>query len=237
MENNNNLRFLLLLFYYDREQIVKGTLESIKASHYKNFEVAFIDDTESPLGGSRVVDGLIDIKYYHTKDTQAAKEARGGSNFGAVANSIMLDSDCDVVIPICDDDGITPWYLGQLNKFYTNHPEIYSSYCDVIVHDPSTEKWSDVLDRDSSEWFLNTNHHPHCGGNSKDSSQMSFRMSCVKEGGVRWKHPLTACLDFHMWNELYIHHGPAVFNGIVGAIKGVWPKQLGARGDTYGNTE
>lgn len=239
---DESLKFLILLFYYERPEIVKGALESIAASHYKNYEVAFIDDSEDYKPGKAVYrqflykEGSSNL-YCHTEDTQEAKLARGGSLFGAAANAIMLASDADVVIPLCDDDRLTPWYLGQLNKFYTDHPEIMYSYCDVIIHDPSVEDWKDTLSRSNPEHFLNINHNPHPGGNSKDSSQMSFRMGCIKEGGARWLAPLTACLDFHMWNSLCNLYGVAHFNGTIGQVKAYWAKQLGGRGNTYGNTE
>lgn len=239
---NEQLKFLILLFYYERPEIVKDALESIAASHYKNYEVAFIDDSEDCKPGEGVYrqflykEGSSNL-YCHTEDTQEAKLARGGSMFGAAANAIMLASAADVVIPLCDDDRLTPWYLGQLNKFYTNNPEVMYSYCDVITFDPSKEDWKDKLTEPASPHFLNANHNPHPGGNSKDSSQMSFRMTCIKEGGARWVAPLTACLDFHMWNSLNSLYGPAVWNGVVGQVKAYWAKQLGGRGTTYTNAE
>lgn len=235
----SNLKFAVLYFYYERPKLARRTIASIAASEYKNYEVLFIDDSEDPTEGQKIVAeaGLESYKYYHTKDTLAAKEARGASMFGAIANQAILESDSDVVVVQCDDDSLPPWALQGFNAFYSRHPEVMYSYCDVIIYDPSVEDWADVLNRRNPEHFLNVNHHPHCGGNSKDSSQQSFRASCFKEGGARWKSPLSACLDYHLWIELYQLYGPAVFNGVVGAGKAFWKNQLGSRGNTYGATE
>ena len=39
-----SLKILILLFYYDRPEMVKNALKSIENSSYKNFTIAFIDD-------------------------------------------------------------------------------------------------------------------------------------------------------------------------------------------------
>ena len=38
------LKFLILLFYYNRPKMVLNALNSINKLSYKNFEIAFIDD-------------------------------------------------------------------------------------------------------------------------------------------------------------------------------------------------
>lgn len=240
------LRFQVLLFYFERPRLALGALESIRAQTYGNYEVAFIDDSEDPEIGNQLLlnfcyingdrDNPKPYTYIHTNDTLSQKESRGGSIFGYFANEASLKSEADVVIPLCDDDRLTPWYLEELNQFYLNNPAINNSYCDVIIHNPLAEDWKDVLDRRSPDHFLNTNHNPHCGANSKDSSQMSYRMSCVRDG-VRWPYPCTAALDFQVWLQLYGKYGDSWFNGITGQIKGWGGHQLGGRGNTYGKTE
>lgn len=228
------------MFYYERPTIALAAMKSIQKQTYRNFELIFIDDSQDPTDGKAMFDdhNMIPSKtYVHTQDTLAEKKVRGESRFGHYANEALLAADSDFVVVLCDDDCLTPWYLEELNAFYKANPEVMYSYCDVITFDPSERNWQDVLDQPASDHFLNHNHNPHCGGNSKDSSQMSFRMSCIKEGGARWMAPLTACLDFHMWNSLYNLYGNAVFNSITGQCKAYWSKQLGGRGCTYGNTE
>jgi len=234
---DKDLKFLILFFYYERGSTAVASLKSVSAQTYDNYHLAFIDDSEDPSRGRFLFcEFASNASYHHTKDTLEAKIARGGSMFGAKANEIMLASYADVVVTLCDDDCLTPWYLEELNKFYKANPSIMSSFCDVITYDPSVDNWEDKLKEPASDHFLNHNKNPHCGGNSKDSSQQSFRMQCVKDG-VRWASPLTACLDYHMWNSLYAHHGNAHYNGIIGQVKAYWSKQLGSRGDTYGNTQ
>lgn len=230
-----DLKAAILLFYYERPGLVCSFLKSVQKQTYKNYELIFIDDSEDFQDGFNAFNNhnIENKTYIHTGDTLEAKQARGGSMFGHHANLALLESDADFVVVGCDDDALTPWYLEELNEYYKANLEVMYSYCDVITFDPSQRNWQDVLDQPASDHFLNHNHNDHNGGNSKDSSQMSFRLSCFKEGNARWVAPLTACLDFHMWNSLNFLYGPAVWNSITGQCKAYWSQQLGGRSETY----
>lgn len=239
-----DLKILVILFYYDRPNLVKIFLQSLKEQTYKNWELVFIDDSEQPLPGFKsltdifgTLESLKKIKYITTQDTQTQKEERGGSLIGKFANEAMLESKADIAIIGCDDDALLPTYFEKLNAFYKSRPFTSYSYCDAVVFNPLVDNWRDKLGEPASEHFINTNHNPHCMGNSKDSSQGSWRLDIIRTKYVRFPHPLTACLDYHMWMALYQVCGMGVFNGITGVLKAYWPKQLGGRGNTYGNTE
>lgn len=227
-----DLKFLILIPYFNRPVTVVNALESIAAQTYEreNITASFIDDSE--VHGFWTSDcRLNNVHYIHTEDTQEAKLARGGSMFGEFMNQEMLKSGADICFMVNDDDAIQPDYCEKLNKFYLDNPEVTYSYCDVVTYDPSVESWSTKVGLPPSDWFLNTHTHPHHMGNSKDSSQGSWRLSCIKEGTCRFPAPLTHALDYHFWCSLYSVYGPAQYNGINGAIKGIWSKQLGNRAE------
>ena len=234
-------KFLILLFYYNRPRLVREALFSIRESGYKNWELAIVDDgSEIPVADILLEtfnnEEIAKTKIYSTNQTKEQKIAQGGSIFGKYANDAMLESDADLCFMVCDDDCITPWYMDLLNDFYSSAPEVMYSYCDVITMDPTIDSWREKLKEPASDHFLNHNHNPHCMGNSKDSSQGSWRMKCIKEGGVRFPAPLTAALDYYVWLQLNQVYGPGVFNGIVGQVKSYWASQLGNT-SSYDNPE
>jgi glycosyltransferase involved in cell wall biosynthesis len=225
-----NLKFLIIQFFFNRPVLIHNALKSIAAQTYTNFEVAFIDDSEgSPE--SRHMEYLFDrenLTYIHTNDTKEAKLARGGAIFGKFANEAMANSDADVCIMVCCDDFLHKDYLLNLNKFFTRHPEINYCYSDVMIYDPLTEKYEDVCEREvDRSYFLNSNIHPHCLGNSKDSSQVAWRRKCYTEGGCAFPWPLTHALDYHLYMQLYQKYGVGYYSGFVGQGKGVHSNQLG----------
>lgn len=237
-----DLKFLILLLYYDRPELVKASLESIANQTYKNYEVLFLDDSEDFEPGFKVYTEALetlagDFNYQHTGDTTEAKNARGGSLIGKFCNEEMLKSQADIAFWVCDDDQIKPNYLADLNEYYKANPEIMYSYADVTVNDPSVEDWRAKLAAPPNDHFLNHNHNGHNLGNSKDSSQVSWRLQCIKEGRIRMKSPLTAVLDYWLWLDLFNKYGNGVYNGINGVIKSYWKSQLGSRGNTYGAAE
>lgn len=228
-------KFLILLFYYNRPKLAQAALESTLMQEYDNYEVVFIDDSEDPKPGNAlyyetVGDGTDHIWYVHTADTKEQKIARGGSMFGEFANQAMLQSNADVALMLCDDDKLTPWYLKQLDLFYRAHPQVLYSYCDVITHDALVDDWKEKLKEPASDHFLNANHNPHCMMNSKDSSQGSWRLQCIKEGGIRFRAPWTVALDAYLYQDLYARYGNGVYNGITGQVKSYSECQLGRHG-------
>ena len=234
-------KFLILLFYYNRPRLVREALASIRESTYKNWELAVIDDgsdvpIEDILINCLSNEELLNTKVYSTGQTKEEKIAQGGSIFGKYANNAMLESNADICFMVCDDDCITPWYMEQLNSFYIQNPSIMYSYCDVITMNPIEDFWRDKLVEPASPHFLNANHNPHSMGNSKDSSQGSWRMECVRGGGLRFPFPRTVALDYVLWEDLNRVYGPGHFNGTIGAVKSYWSHQLGNTG-SYDNPE
>ena len=88
------MKILILLFYYDRPEMVKNALKSIENSSYKNFTIAFIDDG-SPNPGKPVVEEILSsenlkkVVFYNTNQSSEDKNKQGGSIFGKYANIAM----------------------------------------------------------------------------------------------------------------------------------------------------
>lgn len=228
-----DLTFLILLFHFNRPGIVLNALKSLRDQTYRNFEFVMIDDSEEPLGivPFKLLETGAEGMYVHTQDTKQAKLDRGGSIFGKFANEATAESDADVCIMLCCDDFLEKDYLLNLNYFFNDNPEINYCYSDVVVYDPLTEKYEEVLSREVDNAFhLNSNKNPHCLGNSKDSSQVAWRTHCSTEGGCLFPWPLTSALDFHLYMQLYSKYGVGYYSGFTGQFKGWHDHQLGKTG-------
>ena len=117
------LKFLILLFYYNRPKMVLNALTSINKLSYKNIEIAFIDDGSDhpgePVAREHLKPSILKkVKFYNTNDTIKQKIDRGGSEFGKLANEAVKNSDADIVLMLCDDDALFSDYLDYLNRFY-----------------------------------------------------------------------------------------------------------------------
>ena len=96
-------KFLILLFYYDRPDIVKHALNSLNELEYENFEIAFIDDG-SKHSGKLVAEEILHpailnrVTFYNTNDSIEKKIEQGGSVFGKLANDAILNSDAQYAL-------------------------------------------------------------------------------------------------------------------------------------------
>lgn len=243
-----DLKILILLFYYARPKLVQNLLNSILDSTYKNCEVAFIDDTENSWEGYKVYRTFVpefmkaDIKfgYVHTKDTDEAKGTRGGSNFGKFANQVMLESDADLAIMGCDDDGVYPTYLEHINKYYQENPEVMYSYGHIILFNPWEEDFNEVKTRTEASAYLNWQHdiHPFC---QLDSSQVSWNLKECNKAGITFPFPKTNNLDADIYAKMAEAWGLCKFNQGISQYKG-WSLdtkvgQLGKRSCPYEGAE
>jgi glycosyltransferase involved in cell wall biosynthesis len=118
-------KILILLFYYNRPNLVKIALNSIKIHNYNNWEIAFIDDGSEepgePIVREILSEHLDKIKFYNTNDSIDIKMLRSkehGSIFGKYAQQAVEESDADIVMMLCDDDALYPEYFNNLNKYF-----------------------------------------------------------------------------------------------------------------------
>jgi glycosyltransferase involved in cell wall biosynthesis len=228
------MKILIVLFYYDRPNMVRFALDSIEAQQYDDLEVAFIDDG-SVIPGKPLVKqySFADkVRFYNTHDSKDKKIAQGGSRIGLMANRAMERSTSDICLMLCDDDALVEGYLAGLSEYYESHEFIAYSYGHVIPYKPRhNTKYGQI--QSSGESVLNKNIlpiDPYC---MVDASQVSWRTRASYEAGVRFPHPQTSALDATLYKGLHSVFGPCVFNGLSAQYKGLDDDQLGSRGDMY----
>ncbi len=224
------MKILILCCYYDRPNMVRFALNSIKNQSYDNWELIFVDDS-SKFPGKPIVeeilgDYLSKVKFYHTNDPEK-KEGNGESIFGKYWNIASLNSDSDISIMLCDDDALTPNYLQELSKWYENNPNQNYSYCHLSTFNPYEVR---SLDEIKINLNYGLNHkvpiNPYC---MLDASQVSWRTDAVRMNNVRFPFPQTSSLDADFYKQLFEIYGECYFNGIVGQYKGIHCDQLGLR--------
>lgn len=225
------LKILIILVYFERYNIVKNALSSIKELNYDNWELAFIDDGSVDYPGEPIVrdilkDYLSKIRFYNTHDTVEDKYRNGGSRHGLFMTQATLDSDADISFTLCDDDAVTPEYLNGIHAYFTKNPDKKWGYSHMIVFDP--------VNQDYHAAQINAtgyNHHtgpinPPC---VLDSSQVVYKSECIKE--VQWNYPQTGGLDAGFFEKMYNKYGPCEFMGCVGQYKGMFSDQMSKRSD------
>ena len=235
----NDLKILILLFYYNRPEMVKtNALKSIENSTYKNYEIAFINDSGETTSDHLLVD-LKDkskVKQYNIGISDEDKKIKGGSIFGSFANLAIQESDAEIVIMLCDDDALLPDYLENLNKFYQSNSFAWS-YSKVKYYNPKIEDYTKAEDdyankvglSGSFTVNLNQNDQPINPVCQCDASQVSFRAFYLKDRNVWFPFPQTRDLDASIYRSMYSAVGPCYPNGFYGQCKGVFTDQLGNR--------
>lgn len=233
-------KILILLFYYDRPELVKNALHSIVHTGYDNFEVAFTNDSAgtngfdlvTPIVGSTISKKF---KYYDIGQTAEEKLQQGGSIFGKYANQAIQESDADIVFMLCDDDAILPDYLANLNTYYSTYRDVLWAYSKVKYYNPATETYLQAVDdlqrvqRYGSVVDLNIHTAPINPDCACDASQVSFRRKCFAEKDIWFPYPQTRNLDSAIYNSVHQAWGPCYPTNFYGQCKGVFPDQLGAR--------
>lgn len=223
-------KFLIILLYYDRPNMVKNALNSIKHLDYDNWELAFIDDGSKvcgePVVRSMLPEYLDRIKFFRLNDTIEDKE-KNEARYGSCMNQAIDESDADIVVVVCDDDALVSNYLTNLNNFFNNFPEELWAYCHVIEYNPETETAGPHLPIKISA--LNHNRIPVMPACILDSSQVVFKRQLFIDGTVRWPSPRSSCLDAVVFEKIQHIKGPCPWAGCYGQYKGIYPDQHGKR--------
>lgn len=219
-------KFLILLFYYNRPNLVKVALDSIKKHNYDNWEIAFIDDG-SEVPGEPIVREILSehidrVRFYNTNDSIEDKLTRNkeqGSIFGKYAQQGIVDSDADYVIMLCDDDALYPEYMNNLNKYFYEHPDEKYVYSHIHTYDPVLTKIED--NPPYEHHHLNKTHelNPHF---NIDMSQVSWRRQSFIDANIRFPYPMTVNLDAVIYNQMFNAFGACKFSGFIGEYKGLF---------------
>lgn len=230
------LKFELVIPYYKRPTIVLNALNSIKNSTYKNWNLTLIDDSGDDAFRETFYNFGLDkskISYNPILMSDEEKLKIGGSIFGKYINDVILNSDSDIFILICDDDALTYDYMEKLNIFYTNNPNEHWSYCHLKFYNPEIEPYTNsknycenislnMVDLNANTTIINPYFR-------LDSSQVSFKINSLLYKNITYPHPYTANLDAVIFNNFYQVWGGCSFNGIVGQHKGWFENQLSFR--------
>jgi hypothetical protein len=210
--------------------MVYNALRSLQTQTYKSFELAFVDDSgpECPGGLAIFTDaapaGGYAANYYCPYDSEQQKIEQGGSRFGEYWNLACEKSEADIALMLCDDDALHPEYLEKLDEWFTSNPQHTYCHSHVIPFDPFTEK-PDMGPRD---YWLNHNV-PIRPGCVVDSSQVAWRLSRMKEAGIKFPSPQTSNLDAALYGQMFEHWGMCMPTGFVGQYKGTFGNQLSYR--------
>jgi len=226
-------KFTILLPYYNRPNMVRFALQSLKDQNYDNWQLLFCDDG-SPFSGEKVLYEYFpentNVKYVNTQTTLEEKQ-KIGSSFGKFLNEFILENPSDICLVICDDDALCKNYLFELNNWYNNNPDKNYSFCNVVPYNPFSIKSLNEVDINSTcvlNYKGQMEINPVC---KVDSSQVSWRTNAFTEHGVRYPYPQTSALDASLFQQLYNIFGLCPYNQIVGQYKGFHPEQLGNRRD------
>jgi glycosyltransferase involved in cell wall biosynthesis len=226
------MKALITVVYFDRPKMVRNALNSIRDLDTDQWELSFIDDG-SRIPGRPIVeeilkDHLDKIRFYHIDDTIEQKIAQGHSRHGAFMNQGILESAADFGLIVCDDDALTSDGVRRLIQYYEKNPTVKYSYSHMVPFNPMVEKPGKHLG--NRPHWLNKNRgkiNPSCKVNS---GQVSYRLSCFKDDGIRYLTNLTGALDSHLYSDLYAKYGPAPFNNVVVIYIADFPDQMGKRG-------
>jgi len=111
------LKIGVIIASYNRENLIKNTIDSILNQTYKNFEICVIDD------GSKipVKESLKDYQYKNLKIITLDKNR--GNNFARnIGIEYFLDRDVDFITFIDDDDEFLPNAFEKFVNDYKNNP-------------------------------------------------------------------------------------------------------------------
>jgi hypothetical protein len=229
---HEQLKILILLMYFNRPNMVRNALYSIKLAntYYKNWILAFNDDA-SPIPGKPTVEEILGdcldrVRFYRLDMTPEEKIMSGGI-MGKCLNEIIEEIDADIGIMLCDDDALFPSYLYELNEFFNAYPHVNSTWNNVEAFYPCEETLAKALERSGFgfQGYCEPDK-PMCCASRADASQVAWRIKCNKELGAWFKWPLEHCHDHFFYSALYETSGPSWYGGMAAQFKGVQPKQL-----------
>jgi len=218
--------FLIIIFYYNRPQMVRDALHSIKEMDTRgiDYEIAFIDDG-SPRPGKPVVEKLLKdqlskIRFFNSGDER--------NIVGRFANQALKETSAKIAIMLCDDDALFPDYLVNLREFFNNNPQIDSCYSKVKIYNPI---WEDFRCATRVNVFFNHREGPITTARVVDASQVAWKTNLSKTKGVLFDEYRIRNLDESLYDNLDRAVGYTYPSGFYSQFKGVHNSQLGLRSD------
>lgn len=226
-------KFLIILFYYNRPNLVRAALDSVKCQSYTDWEIAFIDDGSDVPGEpiAREVLGPMASKvtFYRSNDTPQDKLNRNGvngSHMGKYANEAIAASNAKYVIMLCDDDALYGEYLRNLQEWFTANPAKNYVYSHIKQYNPPSEVPQEPLEfRD---------HHLNRRGAinpyyALDMSQVAWRRDPYVAANISFPYPFTVNIDAEVYTQMMKVWGHVEFSGFIGQYKAIHTDNLSHR--------
>lgn len=234
-----NTKFLILLVYYKRPEIVLNALNSIKELSYTNWQLDFIDDSGDDDFKETLMNFGLDnskVNYIASYDSEQTKREIGGSRHGHFMNESIKNSDSDIVVILCDDDAIVNGSFEYLDEYYQINPDVNWAYSKVYFYDPSKESYLAGKTQDQLTYWhpgttytLNQYSEPIIPTDKLDASQITIRKKVFTEGDLWYPSPQTRNLDAAIFNKIVQNFGYCYPTFIYGQYKGAFDDQLGNR--------
>jgi glycosyltransferase involved in cell wall biosynthesis len=229
-------KFLILLVYFERPNIVLNALHSINELEYDNFELVIIDDgSRVPIRpivlGELNEDVLEKTTVIETGDTIEYKRSINGSRHGHFMNEAIRASDSDYVVILCDDDALLSDCLNNLDSWFQENPDQIWTYGHIIPYHPEVqkagphlEKYPNPLNRFTEDIFPAFNI---------DSTQVVYSRKAFIDGGLAYPTVGMGALDAAIFTQLAHDYGKCKFCGYYVQYKGAFYNQMGTRPDVF----
>lgn len=228
------MKILILLPYYNRPIFVRRTLESIlEANRYHSDWSLFFFDDNSPISGEPIVNDILQLHLekvvIHRSNQTIEDKVENGLMLGKAANEIMRQSDADIVITLGDDDELVPTYLRDISHYFEKHPDEMYCYSKVYIFNPLFPHTKNQKNTSGiyNKWFF-----PIDPVNKLDSSQVAFRLDCVKKHNICYPEsskgelPYGVNFDASLFKQLFEKFGEINHTNLVAQYKGVHDYQL-----------
>lgn len=228
-----NEKFLIILFYYNRPNLVKYGLNSVKGQAYTNWEIAFIDDG-SEIPGEPIAREVLGAdahkaKFYRINDTVEDKMKRNGVNgslMGKYANEAIAASDADYVFMLCDDDSLYGDYLANLIRWFLEHPSKNYVYSHIKQYNPPAEIPVEPLEFRNHTLNKTGTIHPYY---ALDMSQIAWRRKAFIDSKIAFPFPFTVNIDAEVFLQMAREWGHVDFSGFIGQYKAIHLDNLSHR--------
>lgn len=227
-------KFLILLIYFERPNIVLNAIKSLNEIDYDNYEIMVIDDGSRepfPFDKFNEKNAKKFVKFYQIKDSIEDKESQGGSRHGMAMNMAIKESSADLVMILCDDDGVYPTALKDVDQWFVDNPNEQYGYGHLSGYNPMLQ----TIDPNIFTPVLNLNRHtgpiaPSC---QLDSSQVVYKRKAFIDNNLSYPEIAMGALDAHIYSLLFDVLGPCKFMNCIVQYKGVFDHQMGSRSNIF----
>ena len=225
-------KFLILMCYYNRPNLVRFALNTVKQQNYKNWEICFVDDGSDESAEESIKEILGDeidkVYYFNTNHTAEEKKLNGGSIFGMYWTLRCQLSNADYGIILCDDDALMNNYLSDLNSYFmnTNKKWCYSHFASYNPYEQTEFTQEKIKCNSQMVKNFDLDLNPD---SVLDASQVVFSLEAFKKNNVEFAYPKTANLDSVLYRKLFPLYGLCSYSGLYGQFKSVSQNRLEVR--------